>query len=249
VPAGVELSGNAAIVTMGWPEKRNALNPDNAVELADALQRAADLDTSAVILTGNGAFCAGGDLPAFAQLSATVGVEEIQKAVYGKVQAMMRALRACPVPTIAAVDGPAVGLGFDLALGCDMVFVGLSGWFRQGWARAGLIAGTGGIGLLARRCPSELWPLIASQEKITAARAVTLGLAEECVGDARAAALARADDLALIPREVLSYYVELTRTELWPGSEHFDRAAQIQASLIGSQGFRSRAQRLLSARG
>src|SRR5437870_3214515 len=103
---------------MDWPERRNALRPEDAEEVAAAVDTAGAAAASAVILTGAGAFCAGGDLRTFAELSARHAPGEIEAQVYRRVQAMIRALRRCPVPTIAAVDGPAVGLGFDLALAC-----------------------------------------------------------------------------------------------------------------------------------
>ena len=58
---------------------------------------------------------------------------------------MIRTLMAVPVPTIAAVDGAAVGMGMDLALACDSRFIGTTGWMRQGWARYGAIPATGGL--------------------------------------------------------------------------------------------------------
>jgi enoyl-CoA hydratase/carnithine racemase len=244
----VTSHGPAHVVNLQWTEKRNALGPDDVVEVAEAIVEAGAAAAHAVVLTGDGAFCAGGDLRAFAEVSRTLPLEEIQHTVYGKVQSMMRALKECPVPTIAAVDGPAVGLGFDLALACDMRFVGAGGWFRQGWAKAGLIAGTGGIGLLHRLNSSALWPLVVGQEKIGAERAVELGLAE-AAENGLAAALERAGSLTAFDRHVLGYYTELNRAETWPSAAHFERSAQIQAQLIGSAEFREMAARILGAQG
>ena len=243
----VEDAGPAAVVVMDWPERRNALRPQDGELIAAAIEDAAKLAVSAVVLTGAGAFCAGGDLRTFADLSASHTPAEIETLVYGRIQAMVRALRTCPVPTIAAVDGPAVGLGFDLALACDMRFVGPKGWFRQGWAGAGLIAGTGGIGLLARLAPGISWPLIASQEKLTAARAAELGLAEVAASGALAAATARAEALAAIDREVLGHYCRMERQVTWPDDAFFAETARVQAGLIGSARFRELAARVLGA--
>jgi len=124
-----EAAGSAVVVVMDWPERRNALRPEDGEEVAAAIATAGEAARSAVILTGTGAFCAGGDLRTFAELSAALTPAEIAEQVYGRIQAMIRALRHCPVPTIAAVDGPAIGLGFDLALACDMRLVGPHGWF------------------------------------------------------------------------------------------------------------------------
>ncbi|HVT67663.1 MAG TPA: enoyl-CoA hydratase/isomerase family protein, partial [Trebonia sp.] len=124
MPVTATEAGPAWVVTLDWPEKRNSLGPEDTAEVAAAIEEARGKARSALVLTGSGAFCAGGDLRAFSEVSRTMAVEQIRDTVYGRVQRMVRALAECPVPTIAAVDGPAVGLGFDLALACDMRFVG-----------------------------------------------------------------------------------------------------------------------------
>jgi enoyl-CoA hydratase/carnithine racemase len=244
----VEESGSAAVVVMDWPERRNALGPREAEEVAAAVAHAGTHAPAAVVLTGTRAFCAGGDLRIFADLSARDTPAEIEKHVYGRVQAMMRALRDCPVPTIAAVDGPAVGLGFDLALACDMRFIGPDGWFRQGWAGAGLIPGTGGLAFLTRLAPGLSWRLIASQEKLTAARCVELGLGEAALSGALSAATARAGALAAIDREVLGHYCRMERQLTWPDDAFFSKTARVQGGLIGSEQFRDLAARTRSAK-
>lgn len=246
MPVTVTEVGAARVVTLDWPEKRNSLGPEDTVEVAEAIERAGREARAALVLTGAGAFCAGGDLRAFSEVSRTLPVTEIRDTVYGRVQSMVRALADCPVPTVAAVDGPAVGLGLDLALACDMRFVGARGFLQQGWARAGLIAGTGGVGLLERAAPGQLWRLIATQERLGPERAAELGLAEPAK-EALPAALARAEELAAVERDVLTHYCVLSRTDRWPAAEHFDRSADIQAGLIGSARFQALTERLLGA--
>jgi enoyl-CoA hydratase/carnithine racemase len=245
VPVSVSSVGPAQLVTLGWTAKRNALGPGDVDEVAQAVNEAGAAARSAVILTGEGAFCAGGDLRAFAEVSRTLPAEEIEATVYGRVQSMIRVLGVCPVPTIAAVDGPAVGLGFDLALACDMRMIGPDGWFQQGWARANLIAGTGGIGLLRRLNPVVGWRMIATQEKIGAEQAVALGLGEPGRPDGMASAAERASQLAAIEPDVLRHYCRLSRDDAWPSEQHFRDSAAIQAGLIGSARFRTMADRIL----
>jgi enoyl-CoA hydratase/carnithine racemase len=241
----VEDVGNAAVVTLGWVDRRNALGPAEARMVAEAIDQAGASDASTVILTGTGAFCAGGDLRRFAELSAALDVSEIRAHVYGHVQAMVRALRRAPVPTIAAVDGPAVGLGMDLALACDMRFVGPDGWLQQGWGRAGLISATGGTAFLERTARGSVWALLADQPRLDQARCRELGLGELGLPTAREAALARTESLASVPRDVLSAYAEIARDGVWPDDEYLERCADLQARLIGSQRFRDLATRLL----
>ena len=86
------------------------------------------------MLTGNGALCAGGNLRGAVE-RAGMPEDERRRLVYGAFQGLVRAIIDVPVATIAAIDGPAVGMGFDLALACDSRFVGPDGWCQQGWGR------------------------------------------------------------------------------------------------------------------
>ncbi|MGW4338449.1 enoyl-CoA hydratase/isomerase family protein [Rhodococcus koreensis] len=234
----LEVEGGAATVTLDWPEKRNSLNPSDAREIVSAMETAGQQDVGLVIVTGNGAFCSGGDLPAFAEISATCSPEEVRDTVYGTMQQIIRAFQRCPLPTAAAVDGPAIGLGLDIALAADMRFIGPDGWMMQGWAKAGLVHGVGGIGLLRRLDGSLLWRLLADQERIGPDLAEELGLGEKGEPSGLAAALQRAENLASNPRHLLESYVQLARED-WPGDDHFDTAADIQGRLISSAEFRA----------
>ena len=246
MPVTTELRNGAVVVTLRWTDKRNALSADDADIVADAITAAGSApDATALVLAGEGTFSAGGDLPYFAELGRTLTPEEIHHTIYSRVQGMVRALRDCPIPTIAAVDGAAVGLGMDLALACDMRFVGPEGFLMQGWARAGLIAGTGGVALLHRIAPDLLWQLLAEQERITDERAVELGLAERGEPDALSAAFARVEALSYIDRRVLGEYAALARKAAWPAEDNFDEAGARQGHLLCSPQFRELTHRLL----
>lgn len=243
----VERHGAAAVVTLRWPERRNAMGPDDGAALTSAIADV-DLDgVSSLILTGEGAFCAGGDLATFARVSAEADGDQMVSVVYGKMQSVVRALRNCPVPTIAAVDGPAIGLGLDYAIACDMRLIGPEGWLQQGWAKAGLVPGMGGIGLLQRLNPTVMWRMVATQERLDGPRCEDLGLGEAVTPTALEAAIARTEQLARVPVDVLEHYVSLSRDHGWPTDAHFERTAEIQASLIGSERFRDLAARVLAA--
>lgn len=237
--------GSAVVVTMAWPETRNALGPDEAVEVSEAIRAAGEKARGAVVLTGEGAFCSGGHLPVIAEISRTHTREQIEQTVYTRFQGVIRALRDCPVPTIAAIDGPAVGLGLDLALACDVRLAGSKGWVQQGWARAGLIAGTGGVGLTARVRAGLLWELLSTTGRVGPSDCERLGIATAVDGSALEAALTRADAFAAIEPDVLGHYVALDRDVSWPPAEHFTESARIQSGLIASERFRAFADKVL----
>jgi enoyl-CoA hydratase/carnithine racemase len=245
----VAAMGCAAVVTLDWPQRRNALGPEEAAILADAVEQAGSQATAAVVLTGNGAFCAGGDLRTFASLSVRLTQEEIFEMVYGTMHRVVGALRTCPVPTIAAIDGAAVGLGMDYALACDIRFVGPNGWIQQGWGRVGLVPGAGGVGLLARLNTTALWRMVGAQERLGAAECAALGLAEGASSTALDTALQRAESLSTISTEALGHYCTLSRRVSWPSEAHFEESARIQAGLLGSEEFRQRAERLMHPEG
>jgi enoyl-CoA hydratase/carnithine racemase len=236
----VKSHDHAAIVTMAWPERRNALGPSEAVELAETLREAGGTaGVTAVVLTGEGAFCAGGDLPAI--LSAIDGATpaDVEHIVYGRFQQIARALRDCPLPTVAAVDGPAVGLGLDLALWCDRRFAGAGAQLKQGWARMGLIPGIGGAALLNRVAPGMLWELLGDRSgRLNVARAAAQGIVTQ-VDSALDAAIAYATALAPIGDEALRAYVELGRAAL-PDDDYLARCAHLQSLRLTSRDFADR---------
>jgi enoyl-CoA hydratase len=244
----VDRSGPASVVTLDWPDVRNALGPQEAGEIADAIDAASRMPVSAVVLTGTGAFCAGGDLTKFADLSKTHSPQQISETIYDHIHAVLRALRRSPVPTIAAVDGAAVGLGFDYALACDMRIVGPGGWFQQGWARAGLIPAAGGAAFLMHLAPHAVWSLL-DQQRLDASAAEKLHIAERDDTSALEGAIRRATQLSQLPEAVRSAYVELTRPLRWPKDEYLERCRVMQSDFIGSAEFRRRAEALLEASG
>jgi enoyl-CoA hydratase/carnithine racemase len=243
-----EREDGIVTVWINWPEKRNALGPSDTRDVGDAIERAASVAVTGVILTGVGAFCAGGDLEQFAELSKTSSAHEVRTRIYSNVHSVLRAIRSCPVPVAAAVDGPAVGLGLDYALACDMCFVGSGGWLQQGWALAGLVHGAGGSAFVQRAGSQTLWKLIAEQPRLDGKAAERLHLGEAVDGKALDAAVDRFHQLAHLPRAVLEAYTSLSRDQRWPSDEFFGSCADFQAEFIASDDFRARAESILQAR-
>ena len=241
----IETDGVCGVATLDWPQKRNALGPDGANELAAALtELAGNPELRGIVITGNGAFCAGGDINGMVA-RADMPADERRRLVYSAYQGMIRTVIGLPIPTVAAIDGPAVGMGFDIALACDARILGPDGWCRQGWAGIGLIPGTGGELLMRLRSPSALWQLIPGQPKVDAARAEALGLGEASgpeYADARAAAVARVHQLASNSRPTLEGYVRLHRSALRAQlDEHLALCLETQVALLSDPNFRNRA--------
>jgi enoyl-CoA hydratase/carnithine racemase len=246
VGALVERVGPAAVVILDWPDRRNALGPEESRELTEAITSAVTPEVCGLVLTGNGAFCAGGNLRGAVDRS-DLDPDERRQVVYAAYQGVVRALVDCPVPTVAAIDGPAVGMGFDLALACDSRFVGPAGWCQQGWGRVGLVPGTGGELLLRLRAPGALWSLLEEQPRLDAPALAAMLLAEPVTeGTARERATRRIERLSTMSREALEAYVALHRAELralLPA--HLERAVERQLSLLASPDFAERVAKVL----
>jgi len=238
-----ERHGDVAEIVLDWPEVRNALGPAEGAALRGALERATgDAQAGAILLSSSGtAFCSGGKLPEIVEL-AKEGPEAVRTAVYGEFQGVFRALRSSPVPVIAAVDGPAVGFGCDLALAGNATFIGRAGWLAQGWIRAGLIPATGGTLYTMRRGgPLAVWRLLAA-DRIDGPTAESWGLAIACE-NAREAALAMASKFAAMPREPLKALVALSRIS--DPEAHLAQALEFQTDFLTDPGFAEAARALL----
>jgi enoyl-CoA hydratase/carnithine racemase len=247
MPAVTEIIGPAAVVSLDWPSVRNALTVDDMMAVAAAVRDAVrDPDVSALVLTGNGAFCAGANLR---RLTADLaGGSSPGPTIEGPAQGLIRAVLDVPVVTIAAIDGPAVGLGFDLALACDSRLIGPDGWCMQGWGRIGLVPGTGGELLLRRLNPAILWTLLERQPRIDGPLCSKWGIGEPVTeGSARDAAIARATALAgQLARSAIEGYVELSRAGIRADLDrHLRLCAAIQVGLLESPDFAARTETVL----
>ena len=198
--AGVEASvyehityavdGGVATVTLDRPDVYNAFTEAMIEELNDALGRTRRDDAVyALVLTGEGdGFCTGADVSTMPDWSAQ------SKAEYGafleKVQDVVRQLRSLGKPSVAAVNGPAIGAGCDFALACDVRYVAPDAYFTEGFVTVGLVPGDGGAWLLPKLIgESKAREYLLTGEKITPEDAEDMGLvsgvAEDVVGAAR----------------------------------------------------------------
>lgn len=153
--ARIEDKGDHLIVVNGNAAKRGALTPEYYAALIEATETARDPRIAAVILTAEGGFfCAGGDLTQL-QTRKALPVPERAARIEG-LHDVMRALRACPAPVIAAVEGGAAGAGLSLALACDFIIAGESAKFTASYVKAGLTPDGGLTAALARSLPRQL---------------------------------------------------------------------------------------------
>jgi 2-(1,2-epoxy-1,2-dihydrophenyl)acetyl-CoA isomerase len=139
-----EDSGGVRTLTLNRPGRKNALNAQLWVELADALRAAArDTELRALVITGaGGAFCSGADIST---------PEDIHpKDKLRRLTEVALALHELAVPTIAKVVGVAVGAGWNLALGCDFVVATPESRFCQIFSKRGLSVDLGGSWLLPK---------------------------------------------------------------------------------------------------
>ncbi|SDB46477.1 crotonase/enoyl-CoA hydratase family protein [Belnapia rosea] len=150
-----EQDGPIVTLTLNAPEKRNAISTfDDCDDVVAAVHRInRDRSVRAVILTGAGtAFCAGGDLKAMRDRRGILegSHADVRENYRRGVQAMANALYDCDAPTIAAVNGPAIGLGLDVACMCDIRIASEKASFAESFVKVGIVPGDGGAWLLPR---------------------------------------------------------------------------------------------------
>ena len=180
----VERHGGVALIALNRPDVHNAMDDALRGELVDILDWAAQDDAvRAVVLTGRGrSFCAGGDIAAMQErLKAPIGTVAIngwqrQRRTHGAITQ----LHGLTKPTIAAVNGAAVGLGCDLALCCDFIIASEYAKFVMSYVLRGLIPDGGGLYFLPRRVGiARAKELIFSARRVEAEEALRIGLVDQ----------------------------------------------------------------------
>ncbi len=202
-----ERRGAVQVLRISNPGARNALHPDVYSAGIDAFERArTDAQVRAVVLAGDGEhFCAGGNLNRLRENRSKDPA--LQAASIDLLNRWVLAIRDCPKPVIAAVEGAAAGAGFSLVLACDLVVAASDARFAMSYVRIGLTPDGGSSWFLGRRVPYPLaYEWLAGGETIPAARLHGVGLVNELVEPGRAldCALARADRLVRGPAFALA---------------------------------------------
>jgi enoyl-CoA hydratase/carnithine racemase len=220
-PILYERDGPIVTLTLNLPELRNPVSDNDVVDaIVDALDRLeADPDARVAILTGAGsAFSSGGNLK---KMAATGGLADPlpvrTRGNYKRgIQRLPRRFAELEVPVIAAVNGPAVGAGCDLACMCDLRIAGESARFAESFVKLGIIPGDGGAWLLPRVVGfSKAAEMALTGDVIDAQEALACGLVSKVVPDAELLAEARklAERIAVNPTNA----VRMTKRLLWEG--------------------------------
>jgi enoyl-CoA hydratase/carnithine racemase len=215
----VEADGPVRIVRLSRPKQLNAVNEDLHLGLTRVFpQLTADAEARVAVITGEGrAFSAGGDM---ALLDRMVKDRRLRHDVIAEGRELVMNMLRCRVPVVAAVNGPAVGLGCSVVALSDVVYMAESAYLSDPHVTVGLVAADGG---------PLTWPLHTSLllakeyaftgDRIPAARAREIGLANHVCpdGEVLGAALAAAKRIAALPRQA----VEATKRVL---NLHLERA-------------------------
>ena len=182
-----QQTGGVVTLTLNNPDERNALSTqsqwDEIVEACERVQR--DASVRAVVLTGAGtAFCAGGNVKQMKEKTGIAGGSgyDIREGYRRGIQRIPLAMWHLDVPTIAAVNGPAIGAGCDLACMCDIRIASDKAKFAESFVKLGIIPGDGGAWLLPRTVGySKAAELTFTGETIDAQAALACGLVSKVV--------------------------------------------------------------------
>ncbi len=223
------VTERVAVLTVSDPDRRNALTLDLSAALADAVATCeADAGVHALVITGAPpAFCAGGDLTELATADAA-GLE--------RIYAGFVAVAGCTLPTIAAVNGAAIGAGLNLALAADVRLAGPKARFDARFLQLGLHPGGGMTWMFQRAVgPQVARASVLFGQTLDADAAVTHGLAFAKHDDVVAAALQLAAAAAAAPRELVVATKASMRATAQPGTVDTGQHALALQREIGPQ--------------
>jgi len=188
--------GRVLVLTINDPATRNALNWDIYDGLREAIEAAsADASAGAVVVTGaEGFFSSGGNLHGLKERSEADAAT--RRSSVERLHRMIRAIRGCPKPVIAAVEGGAAGAGASLALSCDMIVAAREAYLSIAYIRIGLTPDGGATAFLGAALPRQLVSeMVFTGDRVPMERLHALGMVNRLTG--KGAALAEATALAV----------------------------------------------------
>lgn len=213
-PLLVRREGAVLILSNNNVAARNALSPEFYAAVTTALaQAAADEHIGAVILTGEGGhFCAGGDLRQLARRR-ELPIAQRREKLEG-LHDLIRTVRDCPKPVIAAVEGAAAGAGLSLALACDMLVAAKNSVFSVAYVKVGLTPDGGATAFLSEFVSRQvLTELCLTGERMSGERMAQLGAVNRLAepGQALLQALVLAQQMASGPALAMARIKDLCR--------------------------------------
>jgi enoyl-CoA hydratase/carnithine racemase len=173
-------------VSINRPAARNAVYPellDEAIAAVETFER--DEDLRVLVFGGEGsAFCAGADREKFLLKLPGKSAQQIQTDIYRRFMGLARALKLGTKPTIAAVNGPAVGAGCEFAVACDFRVASPRALFWENWIDLGAIPPLGGMFLLPRLIGAErAADMVMRSRKVSAEEALAWGLVSQVASE------------------------------------------------------------------
>lgn len=242
-----------ARLTLDRPGALNALTPAMMAEIIAALSAIEkDPAVRCLLLTGAGkGFSAGGDADFLEELI-DCPPAQVRETVYTYFGSGIRALKLFPKPTVAAINGPAVGAGFELALACDFRVASEKAMFYQSWIKLGLITPLGGMYLLPRLVgPSMANEILLLGRRVGGAEAADLGLVNRTVSPEELPAEAEnwARQLAAGPPLALRAMKEgLRRGQESTLEQEWEHSVYVQSLLIDTEDYAEGVNALLNKR-
>lgn len=202
----IETVGGVALLTINVPDRRNAITVDLAAHIEAAVtELSEDPSVCALVITGAGkAFCAGADRSLLGAAD-----ESTLRSVYQAFSVV----RASPMPTVAAVNGPAVGAGLNLALACDVRIAASSAVFDSRFLQIPIHPGGGHLWMLERLVGTQAaTTMTVLGQPVSGEEAVRIGLAWQCVSDETVVEASRklCQRLAESPRPALARRIKGT---------------------------------------
>ena len=232
----VEVTGGVARITLSNAAALNPLSVKMAAEIHSVIDEvAADPDARAVLITGAGrAFSSGADLSGTDARATDEGKPDVITSLRSTYNPMMLAIRELPKPVIAAVNGPAAGIGCSLALAADITIAASSSYFLMAFANIGLTVDGGASTFLAARVGhARASEMILLAEKLPAPTALEWGLISRVVADdeLQSAAGELAAKFAAGPTGSYAASKRLLNAASYP-----DLAAQLDREAVEQQG-------------
>jgi 2-(1,2-epoxy-1,2-dihydrophenyl)acetyl-CoA isomerase len=240
----VRVADGAATLELNRPETLNAWNAKFGADLLAALRGVADDEAvRAVVITGAGrGFSSGADLKDISGgETASDGRPDVYKTLTERYHPIMHAIRDMPKPVLAAVNGPAVGIGCSLALCCDLIVAAESAYFLLAFVNIGLVpAGGSSLFVPSRVGMARANELAMLGERLPAAKALDWGLINRVVEDARFDEETAALAARLANGPTRSYAGSKRQLNNWlyqRMGEQLELEAQIQREMSGSDDF------------